>query len=186
MKPGRAVLIVLLLLPLAIPVAASGPVGIFAVIERVAFEPNEEAAERIKLWGAFSFVDGGIQGGSLSTPVRGYLYFRLPTATEAPKQTAQTVKNEWSDFKAVAGSAQAIAFGNWGYIGRFNTTGPNQVFVTVQVSERSFRGLPLSVYADAQTNPEATPYLTNTGIVKISDSGRHAAIVKELRDRVKR
>jgi hypothetical protein len=38
---------------------ASGPVGIYGVIERVVFEPDESAAQRIQVWGAFAFVEGG-------------------------------------------------------------------------------------------------------------------------------
>jgi len=38
---------------------ASGPVGFYAVIEKVVFEPDEKAPERMQLWGAFAVVDGG-------------------------------------------------------------------------------------------------------------------------------
>lgn len=183
MKSARTLVILLACLPAVTDLAASGPVGVFAVIEKVAFEPNEQAPERIKLWGAFVFADGGIQAsGTTATAARGYLYFRMPAATEAP---TQNVRTEWSDLKAMAGTGQAVAFGNWGYIGAFNPDGPNQIFVTVR-ADRGFQGLPLRVYNAKDTAPEPAPYVTNTGIVKIPDSGAHAAVVKRLRDSLKR
>jgi hypothetical protein len=44
---------------------------VFAVVEKVIFEPNEQAPERIQLWGAFAFVSGGIQGNFTAAPQRG-------------------------------------------------------------------------------------------------------------------
>jgi len=184
MKSARTLLIVLACLPAAANLAASGPVGVFALLEKVAFEPSEQSPDRIKLWGAFSCADGGIQySGAAAAPLRGYLYFTMPSVTEAQ---ARAIRNEWSDLKAVAGTGQAIAFGNWGYIGTFSTSEPNQIFVTVQVAERSFRGIALRVYNESQTAAEPAPYVTNTGIVKIPDSGSHAAIVKRLKDSLRR
>src|SRR5262245_586275 len=142
MNPVGALVALLVCLPLAVGVMASGPVGIFAVVERVVFEPNEQSPERIRVWGAFSFAEGGVEGAStMSAPVRGYPYFRMPTPAEVLHQTVQAVRNEWSDFKAVAGSGQAIAFGE--YAGRYSATGPSQVWVTVRIAEGGFFGLPL-------------------------------------------
>ena len=42
----------------AAPLKASGPLGIYGIVEKVVFEPNEQAPERIQLWGAFAYVDG--------------------------------------------------------------------------------------------------------------------------------
>ena len=36
---------------------ASGPLGIFAVIERIQFYPDEAHAERIQVWGAFAYQE---------------------------------------------------------------------------------------------------------------------------------
>jgi hypothetical protein len=65
-----------LLLLLSSPVFASGPMGICAVIERVEFEPDADAPERMLIYGAFAWYDG--QPGSpagFSSPAKGFMYF---------------------------------------------------------------------------------------------------------------
>jgi hypothetical protein len=57
---------------------ASGPLGIYGIIEKVVLEPDGAPPERIQLWGAFAYVEGGSgQSLTVSPAVRGYLYFRL-------------------------------------------------------------------------------------------------------------
>src|SRR5205085_9851828 len=97
--------------------AASGPVGIYGIVEKVVFEPNEQSPERIQVWGAFAYVDGGANSGlAVSSVKRGYLYFRLPSSSVASARDMEAVRKEWADLKAVAGTGQTIGFGNWGYI----------------------------------------------------------------------
>jgi hypothetical protein len=161
---------------------ASGPVGVYAVLERVVFEPNEANAERIQLWGAFAFVDGGITiNSATSKPQRGYLYFTMPaSATETELKIART---EWSDLKAIAGTGQVVAFGNWGYIGGFSREGGNEIYVTVPNPNGGYQGVRLDVLTRTPPNlRDVAPYVTNTGIVKLPDTGNHAMIVKQLRD----
>src|SRR5688572_11369375 len=63
--------------------SASGFVGIYGIIEKVVFEPNEEEPERVQVWGAFAYTDGsGGKSLTVSSVKRGYLYFRLPLARE--------------------------------------------------------------------------------------------------------
>jgi hypothetical protein len=165
---------------------ASGPVGVYAVLEKVVFEPNESNAERVQLWGAFTFVDGGVAiNGAKTPPQRGYLYFYLPdSATEAQMKISRT---EWSDLKAVAGTGQAVAFGNWGYIGGFSSAGENEIFVTVPSPTGGYQGIKLDVLTRTPPNVrDLAPYVTDTGIVKLPDTGNHAAIVKQLRDALRR
>jgi len=38
--------------------AATGEVGIYAILTRVVMEPNETAPERIQLWGVFTLGEG--------------------------------------------------------------------------------------------------------------------------------
>src|SRR5262249_43157578 len=96
----------LLLAPAAI---ASEPVGVFAMIEKVVFEPTEKSPERVQVWGAFQFVQLNQSGspGRISMPKYGYLYFKLPDTNP------QAAKIEWTDLKAVAGTGQAVGFGNF-------------------------------------------------------------------------
>jgi hypothetical protein len=138
-------------------VMASGPIGIYGIVEKVVFEPNEHAPERIQVWGAFAYLDSG-PNGAVSAPKRGYLYFGLP----ANRPLADIVKKEWADLKAVAGTGQAVGFGNG-----FSTT-----------------GLRVRPSSEAPTVP--SNYSLNTGIVKLSETGTNAAIVKSLKDTLAR
>ena len=118
--PGR-VLVMLGLLVGAAQLIASGPLGIYGIVEKVVFEPDEKTPERIQVWGAFEYVDGASPSVTVSAAKRGYLYFRLPTGADGATDRSQVevIKSEWADLKAVAGTGQAIGFGRWGYIGAF-------------------------------------------------------------------
>src|SRR5207244_1267145 len=85
-------------------VMASDPVGIYARVDRVSMEPNEQSPERIKIWGAFSMAAG--RGDTYLAPECGYLYFQVDPGHE------KECRAEWADFKRVAGNGQIIAFGN--------------------------------------------------------------------------
>ena len=102
------------LVPLALLVAlfslgatrafASDPVGVYALVDKVVFEPNETNPERVQVWGAFAVAEG--YGYTYKKAERGYLYYKLSTE----KQNA--CRNEWSDLKSVAGTGQIVAFGS--------------------------------------------------------------------------
>ena len=83
MTPRKVILALMVVLTGAAHLGASGPLGIYGIVEKVVFEPNEQAPERIQVWGAFAYVEGGVGQSSLtvSKPVRGYLYFRLLPAS---------------------------------------------------------------------------------------------------------
>jgi len=85
--------------------SASDPVGVYAIVQKVIFEPNDKAPERIQIWGVFALADTVRGGNSYSKPQRGYLYYSLPKGKES------TALKEWADIKAVAGTGQGIAFG---------------------------------------------------------------------------
>jgi hypothetical protein len=152
----------------ALPARGSGPVGVYAIVEKVVFEPNEAAAERVQVWGAFVYVEIGGSGGSLGTsPARpGYVYFKLPDLVPGFNESViDAVRREWRDLKAVAGTGQPVAFGRWSYFGGF------EGFELVRPAV-----LPPSA-------PET--YRTGTGIVKLTESS-HAAVIKQLRDALRR
>jgi hypothetical protein len=169
-------------------ISASGRIGYYGIVERVVFEPSETAPERIQVWGAFAYVDGGAsQGGSTSAVKRGYLYFKL--RSDFPGFTSQSEvdlkKREWADLKAIAGTGQAIGFGAWGYIGSFGVLQPDSVAARPSfLYERKPSGGEL---ADLRVRPAGeapsspATYQTETGIVKLSETGSHAAIVKQLK-----
>lgn len=159
------------------PLAASGPVGVFAVIEKIVFEPNgtnAANAERVQVWGAFSYVVGGIQfAGPLYDVERGYMYFTLPKGTSAQVQSA---RNEWADLKAVAGTGQGVAFGQW-------TALPQNVSDALHVQVAQPYSRSHNLYVQKQLPPQwgPTPYITNTGIVKLHEA-THANVITRLRD----
>ena len=86
---------------------ASDFIGIYARVDRVVLEPNESAPERIQIWGTFLIADGK-PGDGLRAPVRGYMYFALPST---PKDQA-AAKAEWKDLKQVAGTGRPVGFGS--------------------------------------------------------------------------
>ena len=84
--------------------SASGPLGIYGIVDKVVFEPNEQSPERIQVWGAFSFAD--TKDGSAYGPAqRGYLYYTCPAGQES------ICRKEWSDLKSVAGKGTGVGFG---------------------------------------------------------------------------
>ena len=150
----------------AMNVSASGPVGIYAAISKVEFEPSEAAAERIKIWGAFSFVEGGINVGlSASSPRGGYLYFSIPSGSSAAQR--EVIRKEWADFKAVAGKGQVVAFGDWSSTGGRVLTPAG--------------GPDLRVLDESDVRSFPSPYLVNTGVVKVAASVNNARILEQLK-----
>jgi len=166
-------------------VSASGPIGVFGLIDKVVYEPAKANAERVQVWGAFAYVEGGLAQASAASPARrGYLYFRLdPSATAAQRETVRT---EWLDLEAVAGKSQAVGFGNWGYIGGFGGLDPAVKSAAPPYILEMYPGrgettdMRVRPAAEAPANPAV--YQTNAGVVKISDQGNHAAIVKQLKE----
>ena len=97
----------------AATLSASDPVGIYAIVQKVIFEPNDKAPERIQIWGVFALADTVRGGNSYTKPQHGYLYYSLPKGKES------TALKEWADFKAVAGTGQGIAFsGRYSQLGK--------------------------------------------------------------------
>jgi len=179
MKSARILLTIASVLVLSLSLHASGPVGMYAVIERVTFEPNESAPERIQIWGAFSYVQGGISKPfATSTPQRGSMYFRTPAiATEAQKQA---IRREWADLKAVAGTGQAIAFGNWFYFGAFEDA-PKTTGRILANAGREQGSQEVRVVEGTTPKGEPSVYTTDSGLVKLPSTGSHAAVVTQLK-----
>ena len=137
-----------------LPLNASGPLGVYGIVDKVVLEPNETSPERIQVWGTFALVNSGSNALAVSQAKRGYLYLKFPITPYSEANRA-IYKKEWADLKAVAGTGQAIGFGS-----NFQT---------------DLRVRPAS---EAPASP--TNYQLNTGIVRLTASGSHAAIVKDL------
>jgi hypothetical protein len=167
-------------------VTASGPVGIYGIVEKVVFEPHETAPDRVQIWGAFAYVDGGAANDGVSEPRRGYMYFKIPTHMPA---APDVIRREWADLKAVAGTGQAVGFGSWLYTGRF---GALQTHTSSEDPPHIFARAPQGgEAADMRIRPAVEPpanpaaYQTNAGIVKLSDRGSNANLVAKLRALIK-
>jgi hypothetical protein len=184
MKRSLSLLALVAVTLAATPAVLSGPVGIYGIIERVAFEPNDRSPERIKVWGAFAYVDGGPGGHTISPAKRGYMYFKIsPMTTDSTSLRA--VRAEWNDLKAVAGTGQAVGFGRWGYIGQFGGLSPDVNSGSIPyILERTPRGgtnTDLRVHALTDTLVTPASYDTNVGVVKITEAS-HGAVIRVLRE----
>ena len=82
---------------------ASDRTGIYARIDKVVMEPNEQAPQRIQVWGVFALAEPKDPNDYLPA-ARGYLYYTLPS-------NGQLALREWADLKSVAGTNQIVAFG---------------------------------------------------------------------------
>jgi hypothetical protein len=176
MKTATRIFLTVLILILATSaLQASGLVGIYAVVSKVVFEPNDKAPERIQIWGAFTLVDGGTgSGGKTLTPQRGYMYFALPAEAEGANGRNTALK-EWADFKAIAGTNQAVAFARIFYFGAFTDD---------LISRLPRSGNPIRLGSAKPASP--TIYPLNMGLTKLSNTGDLATIVNQLHQALKR
>ena len=84
---------------------APDPIGIYALIEQVTFEPAAGAPpSRVQVSGAFALAEH--MHDFYAAPKRGYMYFSC-----APAQRARC-DADWADFRWHAGSGKAIGFGD--------------------------------------------------------------------------
>ncbi len=89
---------------------ASGPIGVYALANKVAFEPGSDKPERIRISGVFIAAEERSDNSTVySAPRRGYLYFGLPKGNE------ELARREWADLKSVAGTRRVVGFASsWG------------------------------------------------------------------------
>jgi hypothetical protein len=189
MKNGlRGVVVVVAAVFAASSLWASGPTGIYGIVSKVVLEPNDRAPERIQIWGAFTLVDGGTgSGGKTLTPQKGYLYFELDAAL-SPAQREAALK-EWADFKSIAGTGQAVAFGQFGYIGVFSDElitrpagMPPYVLININNPVGPLRSRAENPIRSEPTPARPSPYPLNMGLTKLPRTGSLGAVVKQLED----
>jgi hypothetical protein len=84
--------------------SASDRVGVYAIVDRVEFEPSADRPDRIKIWGAFAVATRN-DHDLYDAVQRGYLYFTVAA------DRAQT-RTEWNDMKTLAGTKRIVAFGS--------------------------------------------------------------------------
>ena len=83
---------------------ASGPIAVYALVDKVSFEPNADKPERVRISGVF--ITAEERSDVYSAPQRGSLYFALP------KQDRELALREWADLKSVAGTRQVVGLGS--------------------------------------------------------------------------
>src|SRR2546429_4871384 len=104
-RPPRSTLLPYTTLFRSLGVAnASGPIAVYALVDKVAFEPSADKPERIRVSGVF--FTAGERSDVYSAPQRGYLYFALPKAND------ELALKEWADLKSIAGSRQVVGLGS--------------------------------------------------------------------------
>jgi hypothetical protein len=86
---------------------ASGPIAVYALVDKVTLEPTADNPERIRVSGVF--ITAEERSDVYSAPQPGYLYFSLPSDNRA------LALREWSDLKSVAGTHQVVGFGSSWY-----------------------------------------------------------------------
>jgi len=186
MKRFRVVLTFLIGLAAITPALASGPIGMYAIVDKVVFEPDEQQPQRVQLWGAFAYVEGVPGTGMQVSPAkRGYLYFQMAPGLSA--QSVATVRDEWRDLKAVAGTGQAVGFGGWAFVGAFeglNPDGTSRGYILQGGGSGKILDLRVRPAEEPVANP--TTYAVNIGVVKLSQTGSHAEIVQQLKAALKR
>ena len=97
------VAISIVLLTGATLIAKGTGVGIYALIDDVAFEKGS-SGRLVRISGVFE-VPVPMSSGAFEPPQRGYLYFRVPAANE------EAVRNELDQLRALAGTSQVVGFG---------------------------------------------------------------------------
>ena len=83
---------------------ASGPIAVYALVDKVSFEPNADKPERVRISGVF--ITAEERSDVYSAPQRGSLYFALP------KQNRELALREWADLKSVAATRQVVGLGS--------------------------------------------------------------------------
>jgi hypothetical protein len=85
---------------------ASGPIGAYALIEKVSVEEKKGEAPTVQIWGVFCLATKEKDHLAYSSPQQGFLYM-TPDAG-----ALERCRREWADLEKIAGTGQIIAFGD--------------------------------------------------------------------------
>jgi hypothetical protein len=84
-------------------IAKNGGVGIYAIVDKVAFEPDTSSPERVRIDGTFA-VPIRMSSGDYAPPKRGFLYFKTAAGRE------HAARRDWAALTSVAGTGEVIGF----------------------------------------------------------------------------
>jgi hypothetical protein len=105
MKPIVCSALAVLVMALGLgTVHASGPIAVYALVDKVVLEPTPEKPERIRISGVF--IVANERTDVYSQPQRGYLYCALP------QQNTDLGRREWADLQSIAGTRQVVGIGS--------------------------------------------------------------------------
>jgi hypothetical protein len=94
--------------PLTKVFAKNGSIGVYALIDRVTFEPNGTSPDTVRISGVF-VVPKPMSSGEYLAPQRGYISLRMPPG----QYLALAIRNDWKALGAAAGSGQVVGFGQY-------------------------------------------------------------------------
>jgi hypothetical protein len=84
-------------------IAKNGGVGIYAIVDKVTFEPDGASPERVRIDGTF-VVPIRMSSGNYAPPKRGFLYFTTVPGRE------DAARRDWAAPTSVAGTGGVIGF----------------------------------------------------------------------------
>jgi len=102
---STAIVLVLSLLPLTL-FAKDVTIGVYGIVDQVAFEPDGVAPHSIRISGVF-VVPVPISSGDYQPPQRGYLRLQIRPGPE------QACRKDWNELKRLAGTGQVVGFGQY-------------------------------------------------------------------------
>jgi hypothetical protein len=206
MRPIATLILAAALLPGLSSHVKSGRVGVYAIVESVAFEPVEGPPQRIQLRGAFAFTEQlcgdcmfpGDHGRSmvLSEARRGVMYFALPEQSAGITESViEAIRREWADIRSVAGTGQAIAFGSWRFAGDIDLLiesmqmrAGNSLFINgkrvMQIWPDSLGSVRIGNVGEVRLSAAPSVYETNVGVVRLTVRS-HNDVIRQLRDVLK-
>jgi hypothetical protein len=126
---------VMVVLAAQISFAKNGNIGIYGVVDKVVFEPNEHSPERIQIWGLF-VVPVEMSSGEYRAPQQGVLYFKLPPGRES------AARKEWAEIKKIAGTGRPIGFAQYWVLDRNDPQAKLHTSLEVQVHQNGDFGQP--------------------------------------------
>lgn len=155
MRPTFVSVVAVLLLSLA-PTgvfAKNVSIGIYAVIDQVAFEPDSALPNLVRISGVF-VVPIAPSSGDYKAPQRGYLYFQIRPGMEGPS------RKDWNELKAIAGTGQVVGFAQYWVPDPADPYG------------NPHHSLEVTVHADTEAaSPDIYPLPHLKGIVKHGERG---------------